>query len=370
MDEQKLYQVALSNIPGVGNLLTKHLISYCGSAKAVFNTPKHKLSKIPGIGPKTAESIINSSRFLQLAEKELSAAKKQGALILAYTDKAYPYRLKQIPDAPNVLYFKGQTPPESFKTVAIVGTRQPSPYGRQLCEQIVQELVPFQPLIISGLAYGIDIIAHRAALRQGLNTLGVMASGLDIVYPSAHQHTAREMLSQGGLLSEHPFGSQPEAFKFPARNRIIAGLADVVIVVEAAEKGGALITADIAHSYDREVFAVPGPLTSTTSTGCNRLIKYQVAHMYLSAKDLAVVMNWKEGTEAPAHQESFFPEADMNEDEKVIISLLKEYPQGLQIDELSWRSQLSISQLASVLLNLEFRSLIRSLPGKKFALMK
>lgn len=369
MDEQKLYQVALSMIPGVGNLLTKHLISYCGSAKAVFSTPKYKLGKIPGIGPKTAESITHSSHFLQLAERELVQAEKQDALILAYTDKAYPYRLKQIPDAPNVVYYKGKNPPEAFKTVAIVGTRQPSPYGKQLCEQIVQDLLPYQPLIVSGLAYGIDIVAHRTALRCGLNTLGVMASGLDIVYPSAHHHTAREMLQQGGLLSEHPFGSQPEAFKFPARNRIIAGLVDVVIVVEAAEKGGALITADIAHSYDREVFAIPGPLTSTTSAGCNRLIKSQVAHMYVTAKDLADVMNWQEGPEAPP-KESYLNGVEFNEEEEVIVRLLKEHPQGLQIDELSWRSQLSISQLASVLLNLEFRSLIRSLPGKKFALIK
>lgn len=368
MDEQKLYQVALSMIPGVGNLLTKHLISYCGSAKAVFTTPKYKLAKIPGIGPKTAESILTSNRYLQAAEQELLQAEKHGALILAYTDKAYPYRLKQIPDAPTVIYFKGQAPPEAFKTIAIVGTRQPSPYGRQLCEQIVQDLLPYQPLIVSGLAYGIDIIAHRTALRQGLNTIGVMASGLDIVYPSPHQQTAREMLQQGGLLSEHPFGSKPEAFKFPARNRIIAGLVDLVIVVEAAEKGGALITADIAHSYDREVFAVPGPLTSSSSAGCNRLIKSQVAHMYVSAKDLAEVMNWQEGPEAPA-REIHFNEAAFNAEEEVIIRLLKEHPQGLHIDELSWRSQLPISQLASVLLTLEFRSLLRSLPGKKFALI-
>lgn len=369
MDEQKLYQVALSTIPGVGNLLTKHLISYCGSAKAVFDTPKYKLAKIPGIGPKTAESVLHSSRYLQAAEQELIKAEKQGAQILAYTDKAYPYRLKQIPDAPTVIYFKGQSSPEAFKTVAIVGTRQPSPYGRQLCEQIVQDLLPYQPLIVSGLAYGIDIIAHRTALRHGLNTLGVMASGLDIVYPSPHQHTAREMLQQGGLLSEHPFGSKPEAFKFPARNRIIAGLVDLVIVVEAAEKGGALITADIAHSYDREVFALPGPLTSPSSAGCNRLIKSMVAHMYVSARDLADVMNWQEGPEAPARG-SQINEGEFNPEEEIVVRLLKEHPRGLQIDELSWRSQLSISQLASVLLNLEFRSLVRSMPGKKFTLMK
>ncbi len=369
MDEQKLYQVALSMIPGVGNLLTKHLISYCGSAKGVFQAPRYKLGKIPGIGPKTAESILNSNQLLHLAEKELAKAEKEGARILAYTDKEYPYRLKQIPDAPTIVYFKGQAPPEAYKTVAIVGTRQPSQYGKQLCEQIVQELLPYQPLIVSGLAYGIDVIAHRTALRHGLNTLGVMASGLDIVYPSAHRNTAMEMLKQGGLLSEHPFGSQPEAFKFPARNRIIAGLVDVVIVVEAAAKGGALITADIAHSYDREVFALPGPLTSPTSAGCNQLIKRQIAHMYVSGKDLGDIMNWQEGAEAPAKEASY--EGDnMSPEEATIIRLLSEHTQGLQIDELSWRSQLPLSQLASVLLNLEFRSIIRSMPGKRFALLK
>ena len=365
MDEQKMYQVALSLIPGVGNLLTKNLISYCGSAKAVFEYPKHKLYKIPGIGAKTAESI-RQSNFLKEAEQELQKAEKFGAQLITYTDKAYPNRLKQISDAPNILYYKGSVPLEFPKVVAIVGTRQATSYGKQITDQLIAELTPYKPLIVSGLAYGIDIIAHRAALRHGLPTIGVMASGLDIVYPSVHQQTAREMLTQGGLLSENPFGTQPEAFKFPARNRIIAGMADVVIVIEAAVKGGALITAEIAHSYDREVFAVPGHLTSPQSEGCNKLIKATKAHMFVSAKDIAFIMDWALGEE-PSKQQSLFNNS-FNEQEEKVVLLLKEHAGGLHIDELSWRSQIPLSQLASTLLTLEFQNIIRSLPGKKFSL--
>ncbi len=365
MDEQKLYQVALSLIPGVGNFLTKTLISYCGSAKAVFTSPRTKLAKIPGIGAKTVESIANSN-VLKEAEKELLLAEQNEAQLLAYTDKAYPARLKQIPDAPNILYFKGNTLPDAGKTVAIVGTRQASAYGKQMTEQIIADLLPYNPLIVSGLAYGIDITAHRAALRHGLPTIGVMASGLNIIYPSAHKNTAREMLSQGGLLTENSFNTQPEAYKFPARNRIIAGMADVTIVIEAAEKGGALITADIAHSYDREVFAVPGNLTSPQSSGCNFLIKTSKAHMYTSVKDLAEVMNWDTGK--ASLQQTLALDFGLSTEESLIIQLLKEHPAGLHIDELSWRTQLPLSILASTLLNLEFSNKVRSLPGKKFAL--
>lgn len=366
MDEQKLYQVALSLIPGVGNLLAKTLISYCGSAEAVFQTSAHKLGKIPGIGPKTLRNILKSN-FLKEAERELKLAEEKGAYLLAYTDKAYPSRLKQVADAPNLLYYQGNILPDAPRIVAIVGTRQASPYGKQICEQIITDFKPYQPLIISGLAYGIDVAAHRAALRHALPTVGVMASGLDIIYPSAHKHTAREMLAQGGLLTENPFGTEPDAFKFPARNRIIAGMADVIIVIEAAEKGGALITADIACSYDREVFAVPGPLGSPQSAGCNQLIKFSKAQLFLSVSDLVEIMGWSPGKEDLAKTETFETKF-LSEQEKQVVGLLKEYPTGLQIDELSWRSQLSLSQLASVLLNLEFQNIVRSLPGKKFRL--
>lgn len=366
MDEEKLYQVALSLMPGVGNLLVKNLISYCGSAKAVFHSTRAKLCKIPGIGPKTVESILKSS-LLQHAEQEIQQAEKQGAQILAYTDKTYPSRLKQIADAPGILYYKGKAQLNELKSIAIVGTRQATSYGKQLTEQLIADLAPYQPLIISGLAYGIDIAAHRAALRNQLPTIGVMASGLDIIYPAAHKHTAQEMLGQGGLISENKFGAQPEAYNFPERNRIIAGMADAVIVVEAAAKGGALITADLANSYDREVFAAPGSLYSPQSAGCNQLIRQTKAHMFISVEELAATLNWQPGNTPTVQKELPFDAGD-NPQEKLIIKTLQQHPTGLHIDELSWRAQIPVTQIASTLLQLEFRNLIRSLPGKKFTL--
>lgn len=370
MDEEKLYQVTLSLIPGVGNLLARNLISYCGSARAVFSSSKQKLSKIPGIGHKTTESILHSKLILQEAEQQLVEAEKQGAQILSYTDKSFPSRLKQTADAPSILYYKGNAAFNEQKCVAIVGTRQATNYGKQLTEQLISELAPYSPLIISGLAYGIDIAAHRAAIRHDLPTLGVMASGLDIIYPSAHKQTAMEMLSRGGLITENGFGSQPDAYKFPERNRIIAGMADVVIVMEAAAKGGALITAELANSYDREVFAVPGSLYSPQSAGCNRLIKQNKAHMYLSVEDLAETLKWSNKKPAPPAQQDLFADMALSPKESLIIGVLKEHPGGLHIDDLSWRTQVPVTQIAAALLQLEFRNLIRSLPGKKFTLQQ
>jgi DNA processing protein len=368
MDEEKLYQVALSLIPGVGNYLVKNLISYCGSARAVFTSSRPKLCKIPGIGPKTVESILKSN-ILQQAEQELLKANQQDARVLAYTDKDYPARLKQVADAPGILYYKGKAALNERRSVAIVGTRQATRYGKQLTEQLVSDLAPFQPLIISGLAYGIDIYAHRAALRSGLPTLGIMASGLDIIYPAVHKNTAMEMLEQGGLMSENSFGTQPEAFKFPERNRIIAGMADVVIVVEAAVKGGALITADLANSYDREVFAAPGSLYSPQSAGCNLLIKQTKAHMFTSVEDMAGILNWSLDRQQPTQKEISF-DAGFNPQETLVIKILQEHPAGLHIDELSWRTQIAVTHMASTLLQLEFKNVIRSLPGKKFTLQQ
>lgn len=370
MDEEKLYQVALNLIPGVGNLLARNLISYCGSARAVFSSSRPRLSKIPGIGHKTTESILHSKLMLQEAEQQLVEAEKQGAQVLSFTDKSFPSRLKQIADAPGILFYKGNAAFNEQKCVAIVGTRQATNYGKQLTEQLIAELAPFHPIIISGLAYGIDIAAHRAALRHGLPSLGVMASGLDIIYPSAHKNTAMEMLSQGGLITENSFGSQPDAYKFPERNRIIAGMADVVIVVEAATKGGALITAELANSYDREVFAVPGSLLSPQSAGCNRLIKQNKAHMFLSAEDLAETLKWSNHKPAAPVQQDLFADMALNPQETLIIGVLKEHPGGLHIDDLSWRTQVPATHMAATLLQLEFRNMVRSLPGKKFTLQQ
>src|SRR5690606_16227964 len=220
-----------------------------------------------------------------------------------YTDKNYPTRLKQINDAPSLLYVKGNVDFENQKMVAIVGTRKATEYGKRCVEDLVAELVPHRATIVSGLAYGIDIHAHKQAVKNDLPTFGVMGSGMDIIYPSAHKETAKKMFANGGLITEHPFGTKPDAHNFPARNRIVAALSDAVIIVEAAAKGGALITADIANSYNKDVFAMPGNLRQSHSAGCNNLIKSNRAHLLTSVKDLEYIMNWDPAVK-PSRKES------------------------------------------------------------------
>ena len=256
MIEEKVYQIALSMVPGIGDINARKLVSYCGSAKEIFNKNRSKLAAIPGIGTHTAQAIHGFNAFAK-AEDEVYACEKAGIDILFYTDKDYPYKLKQAPDSPIILYYNGEKVLNTEKIVSIVGTRNATSYGKLFVEKLIEGLIPHKALIISGLAYGIDIHAHKSAISAGLPTVGVMASGLDIVYPNTHKGIAMQMLKDGGLLSETPLGVKPEAHFFPARNRIIAGLADAIVVVEAARRGGALITAEIANSYSRDVLPFP-----------------------------------------------------------------------------------------------------------------
>jgi DNA processing protein len=365
MDQERLALLALHFIPGIGDYLIRQLVSYSGSATSVFIIPKGKLLKIPGIGPKTVESILNGKPF-EKAEKEIHKAEKEDVGILFYIDKNYPTRLKQIPDAPSLLYTKGKMNLEHDKIVGIVGTRQATQYGRERVDELVSALSIHHALIISGLAYGIDIHAHKAALNCTLPTVGVMGSGMDIIYPSAHKEIAKKMLLNGGLITENPFGTKPDAHNFPQRNRIIAGLCDALVVVEAAAKGGALITAEIANSYNRDVFAFPGSVGVTYSEGCNNLIKTNRAHLLTSVKDLEYIMNWTPAQSTRKKKAAPVLEG-LDENEKLVVNqLLKKNPDS--IDELSWKSNLSVSQLAAVLLNLEFKGLVKSLPGKQYKL--
>lgn len=368
MDQERLSFLALHNTPGIGDYLLKQLISYCGSAEQVFKNPKGKLLKIPGVGEVTAESIRTGKTF-ERAEKEIAKAEKSNTEILFYTDKKYPQRLKQIEDAPALLYFQGNANLNCAKTVAIVGTRKATNYGKEIVEQIVKELTPHQPLIISGLAYGIDIQAHKQSLKNDLPTIGVMGSGMDVIYPSAHKDTAKKMIEQGGLLTENSFGTKPDAHNFPARNRIIAGMCDALIVVEAAEKGGALITAEIANTYNKDVFAVPGSIGETYSEGCNKLIRTNKANLYSSVKDLEYIMNWS--TENPETKKIKPTSIDLSQfepDEQTVIKVLQEKNAPVMIDELTIKTSLSPSILASLLLTLEFKNVVKSLPGKMFAI--
>jgi DNA processing protein len=360
-----LYETAIGLIPGIGCQSTKQLISYCGSAEKIFHTPKGKLMKIPGIGEVLAEAIIKQE-ILWKAEEELNWCEKYGVQILFYTHKNYPERLRHFPDSPALLFFKGQTDLNNAKTIGIVGTRQATSYGKEITEKIISEIKSYQPCIISGLAYGIDIHAHKSALSEKLSTIAVMASGVDIIYPSIHRDTAYKMQENGGLLTEYRPGTKPDPSFFPARNRIVAGLCDAIIVIEAAEQGGALITAEIANNYNREVFAVPGNLGNKYNEGCNHLIKSHKAHIYTSVKDLEYILNWdiqKPDTQKQKHNLS----KTLIGDERNIVDILIE-KESIAIDDLSWKTNIPISKLSSILLSMEFQGIIKTLPGKKYKL--
>ena len=367
-----LHEVALTLFPGIGPQLTRQLMSYGGSAKNVLHLPPGKLRKIPGVGPATVAVLTGADRTAALnqAEAAVRKAEKEGVQLLFYTNKRFPARLKQIADAPALLYYQGTADLNQPKILAIVGTRQATDYGREQTERLVQGLVPHQPLVVSGLAYGIDIAAHRAALQEGLETVGVMATGLDTIYPHAHRKTAEKMLTQGGLLTEFAFGTPPDRFNFPARNRIIAGLADGTVVVEAAKKGGALITADLAQGYDRDVLAIPGPLGSAASEGCHELIKANKAALYSEPQDLEQQLNW----DAALHFNGKFKgpttydPLDFTPAESSVLEVLQAAKEE-HIDNLAWKTQLPMHQMASLLLNLEFRNVVKALPGKRFALV-
>jgi DNA processing protein len=367
MDQNRLSLLALHFIPGIGDRLVRQLISYCGSAERVFHTPRGKLLNIPGVGAVTAQAIVKGKPF-EDAEQEMRRAEAAGVSLVFFSDKHYPTRLKTLNDAPSLLYCKGNLDLENVKTVGIVGTRQATRYGREQVEKLIQGLKPHAPLIVSGLAYGIDIHAHKYSVKHALPTVGVMGSGIDVIYPSSHEEVVRKMLELGGLVTENPFGTQPDAHHFPARNRIIAGLSDALIVVEAAERGGALITANIANSYNKDVFACPGNIGQSHSEGCNNLIKSNKANLLTSIKDLEYMMNWS-AEDGGVKKKAALSMEGFEGNEQSILQALANHGEGqLTLDELGWRLNLSISQLASVLLGLELKGAIRSLPGKLYKL--
>ncbi len=368
MDQEKLSFLALHATPGIGDYLLKQLIAYCGSAEQVFKQSKSRLLKIPNVGEKTVDAIL-ARQYFHAAERELRKAEKENVLLLTFADSLYPSRLKAIDDAPALLYVRGTANFNHQKIVAIVGTRQATDYGKAVVEQLLAEVTRHQPIILSGLAYGIDIAAHKQALKHNLITVGVLGSGVDVVYPGAHKETAKKMLAEGGaLISENPFGTQPDAHNFPARNRIIAGLCDALIVVEAAMKGGALITADIANSYQKDVFAVPGSIDAPFSAGCNFLIKTNKAHLLQSVKDLEYIMNWS----ADDQQEKKKPTEQLSlslsdPTEQAIVEVLRGRD-TISIDDLSVHTGFAPGTLATALLSLEMQNKLVTLPGKHYRL--
>jgi DNA processing protein len=365
----QLHQVALTFIKNIGPMLAKSLVSYFGGAEEVFNAPRSKWMKVPGIGEKTVEQM-DMGAALKRAEEELKFVEKNNVETLFYTDSKYPKRLKNCNDSPVLLYAKGNAKFNSKRIISIVGTRNATDYGKTLCRQLIEELQPYNVLIVSGLALGIDVAVHKECVKQNVPTVGVLAHGLDRMYPSQNRSTAEKMLENGGLITEYPSGTVPDRENFPQRNRIVAGIADATIVIEASIKGGALITAEIANSYNRDVFAFPGRIGDDYSEGCNFLIRNNKAALLTGATDLAYILGWEKADSGKPVIEQMVMPFDLSSDEQLIFDILRQHKSPLAIDDLTIKTNMATSKLAMNLLNMEMQGYIRSLPGKTYSLVR
>lgn len=360
-DNELRYQIALTQIDSIGPSLAKHLLERFGSASAIFNASKKDLLDIEYFGNYRAEKIIRFNNFTA-ADTEVLFVQQKQITPLFINDASYPKKLAACSDAPTILYYKGSAPINQARIISIVGTRLPTHYGKWLTSLIVEELAPYNPLIISGLAYGIDITAHQTALDCNLQTIGVLAHSLATIYPAAHQHIAKDIIAQGGLLTELSSTARIEKFNFPKRNRIVAGLSDATIVIETETKGGSMITANLAFDYDRQVFACPGKITDKKSSGCLRLIQTHKAAMLDSVATFIDALGW-----APVNTKPIPPKVQLHltDSEKTILALL-DHQIPVSIDEIYLKSMLPNAVLAGSLLNLELYGLIGALPGKTY----
>jgi DNA processing protein len=366
MNPELLHQLALTLVPNIGDVQSKILVQHFGNASSIFKSSQSTLEKIEGIGEVRARSIKNFDQF-HLAETELKFIEKHRIKPLFLTDADYPKRLLNCYDSPTLLFYKGTADLNGSKILAIVGTRSNTDYGRQVTEKLVKDLSHQDIVIISGLAHGIDAIAHKAAIKNGLPTVGVVGHGLDTIYPSQNTGLAKEMVNEGGgLLTEFFSGTKPDKHNFPLRNRIVAGLCDATVMVETNIKGGSMITAKLADAYNRDVFAVPGRTTDKYSSGCNHLIKHNKAILLCDAEDLLDIMGWKEKKKEIKKQRELFIE--LSPDEKQVIQILQE-KETVHIDEINLQSGLSSSAAAAAILNLELQGVIVSLPGKMYKLL-
>jgi DNA processing protein len=360
--EDLLYVLALQRTEGVGDVIAKRLISACGDAKSVFSTPIRQLATIDNVGALRLKGLKQRTQFLE-AERELKYIQEFSLECSFFLDDNYPENLKHCPDAPLLVFTKGNCDLPKRKIISIVGTREVSAAGAEFCRQLIAGLAPLDPIIVSGLAYGVDIVAHNAALDNGLETVAVVAHGLDRVYPSRHKRYVPQILERGALVTEFWSQTEPVRENFIRRNRIVAGLADATIVIESADKGGSLITANFANDYNREVFAVPGRPTDKYSAGCNNLIKTQRAHALTSAADLLYVMNWQTGYKPKAIQRQLF--VTLEPSEQQIYDYLQPR-QRLLLDTIAYECNLPVSLVSSLLLRMELKGVIRAVAGKMF----
>ncbi len=364
MDTTELFHaLALLRVDGVGDIVAKKLINHCGSAENVFNASLKGLKTIDGVGEVLIKNLKNKTVF-EKAEQELQYIQNENINVLYFQDDAYPDRLKHCIDGPLLLFASGNFSFQNQRMISIVGTRQITSYGTEFCKKLIEDLAVFNPVIVSGFAYGVDIMAHQTAMEHNLQTIGILAHGLNQIYPKTHKRYVAKMEQNGGFLTEFWSSSNADKENFVKRNRIVAGMSEAVIVIESAEKGGSLITANIANDYNRDVFAVPGRSTDKYSQGCNDLIKTQRANLITSAADLVYCLNWAfEVKETKSVQKELF--VSMNfEEQKIYDYLLKNGKQLL--DVVALECDFPVFKLTSILLNMELKRIIRPLPGKLF----
>ena len=368
--DERICSIALTLCPGIGHIGAKRLVDTVGSAAEVFRLRAELPERYPDIfHASVVTALDNPSAFLQ-AEKELEWAEKNRVECLTLADERYPSRLRECEDAPVVLYFKGNADLNRLRVVSMVGTRRATDYGKQFCADFLRDLSELcsDVLVVSGLAYGIDVHAHRAALSNGLSTVGVLAHGLDRIYPAVHRKTAVDMLAEGGLLTEFPTGTNPDRHNFVSRNRIVAGMSDTVIVVESATKGGSLITAELAEGYHRDCFAVPGRATDEYSRGCNQLIRDNRAALINDASDFVKAMNWgrsEESRKTAAVQRTLFPE--LTDEEARVVKILSR--DDLHINTLVVEANIPVNRMSAILFELEMKGVVKALVGGVYHLL-
>jgi len=360
--EEIIYLLALQKAKGIGSINAKKLIKHCGSAKAVFNEKQQNLLKIDGIGAFKLKGLKDKT-LIKKAKKEYQFAQLNHIQVISYFNDEYPSFLKNASDSPLIYFQKGTINFNNKRIISIVGTRNMTNYGKSFLEKLFDEIKEYNPIIISGLAYGVDVFAHQLAIKHNLQTIAVLAHGLNQIYPAKHHIEATKMLKNGGLITEFWSTSKPDRENFIKRNRIVAGLSQATIVIESANRGGSLITADIANSYNRDVFALPGRVTDLYSAGCNNLIKTNKASMLTGAKDLVYLLNWDIHEKPKVIQKQLFIELDETE-EKIYNYLLNEGKQSL--DMIALHCNFPIFKISSILLNLELKGVIKPLHGKLF----
>lgn len=364
LHNELFYTLALLKVEGIGDVVAKKLIKHCGCSTAVFQSSKKSLIAIDGIGEFLYKNLQEKAVF-QLAEKELRFIEKEHISYSYFEDAIYPERLKHCVDGPTILFQSGTIDLQNKKLINIVGTRQITAYGIDFTKKLISDLAPLNPVIVSGFAYGVDIVAHQAAMQNNLQTVGVLAHGLNQIYPKTHKKYVSQMEQNGGFMTEFWSTSNPERENFIKRNRIVAGMCEATIVIESAEKGGSLITASIANDYNRDVFAVPGRISDKFSQGCNNLIKTQRAHLLNSAADLIYILNWDivSKKESKSIQKQLF--VSLTEDEQKIYNYLINKEKEL-MDIIALDCNFPIFKISSLLLNMELKGVIRPLPGKLF----